>query len=310
MAYVVNITGTTQVDDSVIQAYDQAFLLSVGQENVMDQFVQYRQEIGAKSIDITKYPRLAAATTPLTEDDEAGRTAMSDIKIQFLPKEYGLVVTRTQLASLQSGGMVDVAMATVVGENMGHTKNVLATRALEASTNVRLAAGRATDDAITAGDVLSKTELGKLYNKLARASVPQLAGGYYGFAAHDDVIHDIREGAAAGDWVDVSKYSMAMDVLRNEVGIYKGFRIVRNNDCLITADAGAAAVDVYTSSAFGARALGLAESLAPTIVFSGPFDALQRFANVGWKGVMEYRILDTDAVWQIVSASSLGANAA
>lgn len=309
MAYVVNITGTTQVDDSIVQAYDQAFLLAVGQENVMDQFVQWRQEIGAKSIDITKYPRLAVATTPLTEDEEAGRTAMSDIQIQFLPKEYGLVVTRTQLASLQSGGKVDIAMATVVGENMGHTKNVLATRALEASTNLIRAAGRATDGDIAAGDVLTKTELAKLYNKLARASVPQLAGGYYGLSAHDDVIHDLREGAAAGDWVDVAKYQMGVDVLRNEVGIYKGFRIVRNNDAAITADAGVGAVDLYTTSAFGARALGLAESLAPTIVFSGPFDALQRFANVGWKGCFEYKILDTESVWTLKSASSIGANA-
>lgn len=309
MAYVVNITGTTQVDDSVIQAYDQAFLIAVGQDNVMDQFVQYRQEIGAKSIDITKYPRLAAATTPLTEDEDAGRTAFSDTKVTFTPAEYGLIVTRTQLASLQSGGKVDLALATVVGENMGHTKNVLATRALEASTNVIMAGGVANEAALGAGNVLSKTELAKLYNKLARASVAQLAGGYYGLSAHDDVIHDLREGAAAGDWVDVAKYGNTMDVLRNEVGIYKGFRIVRNNDASVADQSGAGTVDVYKTAAFGSRALGLAESLAPTIVFSGPFDGLQRFANVGWKGVMEYKILDTDSVWVLQSASSLGANA-
>lgn len=309
MAYVANITGTTQVDDSVIQAYDQAFLIAVGQDNVMDQFVQYRQVIGAKSIDITKYPRLAVSTTPLTEDEDAGRTALSDVKIQFIPKEYGAIVTRTQLASLQSGGQVDLAMATVVGENMGHTKNVLATRALEATTNVRRVGAVAADTDLTSGSILTKTELGILYNKLARSNVAQLAGGYYGFAAHDDVIHDLREAAAAGDWVDVAKYQNSIAVLRNEVGIYKGFRIIRNNDAAYADQAGAGTVDVYTSSAFGARALGLAESLASTIVFSGPFDGLQRFANVGWKGVMEYKILDTDAVWTLKSASSIGANA-
>ena len=151
MAYVASMTGTVEVDDSILQAYDRAYLLAVGQDNVLDQFVTYRQTIGAKSIDITKYPRLAVSTTPLDEDNEAGRTAMSDIKIQFIPKEYGMVVTRTQLASLQSGGMVDLAMATVVGENHGHTKNVLATRALEASTQVRTAGGKAVAD-LAAGD--------------------------------------------------------------------------------------------------------------------------------------------------------------
>lgn len=313
MAAITNITGVTQVDDSVILAYDQAFMLAVGQDDVMSQFVQYKQQIGAKSIAITKYPRLAAVTAALDEDDadeSLYRVALTDSRVTFTPAEYGMVVTRTELAALQTGGMVDLAMATLVGENMGHSKNKLATLALEATTNVRFAGGVADENSLAAGNTVSATELGILYNKLARANVSQLPGGYFGFAAHDDVIHDLRNTAAAGDWVDVSKYSDAMAVLKNEIGIYKGFRIVRNNDASYADQAGAGTVDAYVSTAFGNRGLGLAESMTPTIVFSGPFDALQRFANVGWKGAFQYKILDTDAVWKIVSASSIGANAA
>lgn len=310
MAYLVSMTGTAQVDDSIIQAYDQTFLLAAGQENVMDQFVTYKQSIGAKSIDITRYPRLAVATTPLTEDEDAGRTALTDTKIQFVPKEYGLVVTQTQLSSLQSGGNVDVAVAAVVGENLGHTKNALATLALENTSNIIRVGGAADDTTIAAGNIITGAALNTLYNKLARASVAQLPGGYFGLVAHDDVINDLRAGAAAGDWTDVAKYTNTVAVLSNEVGIYKGFRVIRNNDASYGDQTGAGTVDVYKTSAFGARALGLAESLAPTIVFSGPFDGLQRFANVGWKATMEYKILDQDAVWQLRSSSSVGNNAA
>ena len=136
----------------------------------------------------------------------------------------------------------------------------------------------------------------------------QPIGGEYVLVAHDDVIADLREATAVGSWVDVSKYATPETVLRNEVGMYKGFRVVRNNDATITADAGAGAVDTYNSYVLGANALGLATSKVPGMVATGPFDKLARFVNLGWYGVFSYGIVDTDAVFKIVTASSKGVN--
>jgi N4-gp56 family major capsid protein len=306
MPFTTNMTGTTQIDDSIVLAFEQQFLITVGEDSTMDQFAAWKQDLNAKSIQITKYARLPLATTPLTEVDDVTSEAVADTQILFTPAEYGQAITRTELASLQSGGKIDLSIPELVGRSMAMTKNKLATLALEASANAIVVAG-ATEATLAAGNIMSGVVLNSIYNKLARASVPTLADGMYAAVMHDDVIHDLR---AESGWIDVAKYADAVQVLKNEVGMYKGFRITRNNLCSFADQTGAGLVDAYKSSFFGARAFGLAESKAPTMTMTGPFDKLGRFVNIGWHGVFQYKILDTDAVYTVLSASSVGANAA
>jgi N4-gp56 family major capsid protein len=306
MAYTSVMTTVADVNDSIITAFDAGFILAAEQGDVMSPFVQYKADIGAKAIEFPKYGKLAAATTPLTEDEELISEALVDSKITFLPVEYGKVVTKTALASLQTGGKADLAAARLVGENVAKTQNVLAIRALEASGNVYIP-GAGTEAGLVAGDVMSAGVLNRIYNKLARTNIPMLNGLYVAFM-HDDVIADLRSGAAAGDWTDVVKYATPGEALMNEVGVYKGFRIVRNNDCAFADQSGAGTVDAYKSSFIGFNALGQAVSKAPGMVITSS-DKLNRFVNVGWHGVMKYGIVDTDAVWTAVTSSSLGANA-
>lgn len=308
MPFTTNMSGTTQVDNSIVLAYDQAFIVAHDQENVMDGLVEYRANIGAKSIEFPKYSNLALVTSGLTEDEDVTSEAMSDSQIKLTPEEYGKVVTRTTLASLQSGGKVDVAAATLVGKNMASSRNKLACLALDASTNVWSgAAGNVAAGSISGTtDIMSGAILNKVYNKLSRASVPGLGGQEYVLVAHDDVITDLRAESA---WVDVAKYADAVQVLRNEVGMYKGFRVVKNNHATYADQTGAGTVDEYNSYAIGFNALGLAVSKEPGMVATGPFDKLARFVNLGWYGVFKYGIIDTDACWKIVTSSSVGANA-
>jgi N4-gp56 family major capsid protein len=153
--------------------------------------------------------------------------------------------------------------------------------------------------------------LNKLYNKLSRkGNGAPTFGGLYVLMAHDDVINDIREDTAAGGWMDISKYNNAQQVFNNEVGTYKGFRVIRNNYLAGVDQGGAGTVDVYPIVAFGANALGKAVSKDATMVATGPFDKLARFANLGWHGVFTYGIVEQDNLWVGYVASSVGANAA
>ena len=307
MPYVANMSGTTELADSVMQAYDAAFMVAHGQSNVMDALVTKRVDIGAKAIEIPKYARLALATTPLTEDEQATAQAMSDTKVTITPAEYGAVVTRTNLANLQTGGKADLAAAALVGMNWGSTMDKLAILALDASGNSFTVDGGSADS-FTSGDVCTIAFLNTAYNKLARASIPTI-GGAYVMVAHDDVIHDLRTATGTGSWQDVNKYSNAVSVLMNEVGMVGGFRVVRNNHATFADQAGAGTVDVYNSYFLGANALGKATSQPGTLRFTGPFDNLGRFVNIGWYEVSAFKIVDTDAVWVGQCASSVGANA-
>ena len=303
----VNMTGTVQVDDSIKVDYESDFIIEYGQNNIVDQFVEFDRQIGASALSFPRYSLLSLATTPLTERAQAEAEAMADSEILITPEEYGNVITSTKLADLQTGGRSSRAAVALVGQNMGQTRNALATQALEATTNA-IIPGAGTEAGLLAGDVMTGAVLNKVYNKMARANVPTIGGLYIAFM-HDDVIHDLREAAAAGSWQEVSKYNNEQPVLANEVGIYKGFRIMRNNHATVGADAGASAVDSYTSTFLGANGLGLAESMMPSLVVTGPFDNLNRFVNVGWYGVFNYKIIESAAVYKALTASSVGDNA-
>lgn len=307
MPFTVNLSGTAQVDDSIIQEFDSQFIIAAAQEHVMDQFASYKRQIGSKSIEFAKYDQLALATTPLVETDDPNSEAMVDSKILLTPAEHGNVVTTTKLANLQTGGIADIAAARLVGMNMGRTSDKLAVLACEASAN-ELTPGGVAESALVAGDVMTVSFLNELYNKLARQSIQPLSDGMYVAVMHDDVIFDLRNSSGAGSWSDINKFSRPEEVLKNEVGSIAGFKIVRDNNITINTDAGAALVDTYHTLCMGFNALGKAVSADPSITLTGPFDKLARFVNIGWYGTMEYKIVDQDALYLGTTASSVGIN--
>jgi len=301
------ITTAALLDDSVITLMDQAFLLAAKDNIVIDQFVDVKKDINAKSIEIPKYPKLAKSTTPLTDGDDVESVGMSDTKVTFTPAEYGNVVTVTKLANLQTGGKADLATAAVVAMNMVETLNRLGCMALQASTNILLANSAASEEAIVATDVIKDADLEYVYNRLHRQNIPKLEGELYAAIAHPDVIDDLKKSANTA-WTDVSKYANALAVLRHEMGIYKGFRWIATAGMEPNEDAGAEAVDTYDTAFLGKNALGKAISLEPGLTITGPFDKLGRMMNIGWYGVLKYGIVDQNSLWIITSASSFGAN--
>lgn len=307
MAFTLNLSGTAQVDDSIVKEFDAEFRVALAEQGVGAQLATIKKDFSAESISLPKYNQLGLATTPLVETDDVTSEALSDSKVIITPQEYGKVVTTTKLASLQTKGMADLAAARLVGINAGRTENKLALLAMDVSSNVLFASG--TDRISTvAGDIMTGTLMGKAYNKLARSSALGVANGDYVMVAHDDVIHDIRENSAAGSWQDVHKYAMPETVLRNEVGMYKGFRVIRDNLSTVFVDGGAAAVDVYKSYFVGFNALGHGISAPIGMKATGPFDKLARFVNLGHYGVYNFKIVEQDALWTIESSSSVGVN--
>lgn len=307
MPFTTVMSTVSDVDDSIVQEFDQQFIIASADEGVMDQFVSYQRDIDAKSIEFPKYDQLALATTPLTEDEDPASAALVDSQILFTPQEYGNVVTPTKLASLQTGGKADRAAARLTGINAGRTLDKLAIEAAEASSNELTPTGGA-ENTLVASDVMTVSFLNSLYNKLARESVAPLSEGMYVCVMHDDVIHDLRDSAGSGSWQDINKYARPEQVLRNEVGMVAGFRIVRDNNITINTDAGSATVDTYHSLCMGFNALGKAESSPLMQKITGPFDKLGRFLNVGWHWCGKYDIVDQDALYLGTTASSVGAN--
>lgn len=299
--FTTNMSGTAELDNSAILEFDQRVLIGVGQNNVMDQFVTYAEEIGAKSIGITKYPRVAADESTLLEREAMTGTAMSDAEILFVPAEIGFHVTLTNVAMAQSGGKVLRGAVDVVARHAGEKLDRLAIAALNASTNVIFNGTAGTEAGVAVGDICNAAFMQKMYNKLQRNSVPKLAGGYYVAVLHADQVSDLQQDAG---WIDVAKYANALDVLNNEMGIFKGFRVVVDNHVKVADQTGAGTVDVYRGLFFGANALGKVASQPLTTFVQPANDPGQRFWYAGYKAMLKYGIVDADAVFVGGTASS------
>lgn len=308
MPYDANITGTTELADAIKEMYDEMFIISAlgGRTTGVESLATRRSRFKAKNIDIPVFSKLTVQTSALTEDDEATSEAMSDSLVTLTPAEYGNVVTMTNLADLQSGGVDSRAAVELVGENARESAEKLMITAGEASTN-EIIVGQTAESSVTSSDILSKTYVNRAYNKLKRSGIPRIDGSYW-CIAHDDVLHDLREGTAAGTWVDVNKYDNSMQVRENEVGMYGGFRFISHPLVSVNANAGSGNVDTYHSLFFGYNAFGHAISQDVSMGIRGPFDKLGRFVHIGWYGVFVYGIVDSNALWAVTSASSIGAN--
>lgn len=308
MAFTINLSGTAEVDDSIRQEYDVEFRVAFAEQGSMSQMSSLKRDLAAESISLPKYDQLSLAVTPLDETEDVNSEALVDSKVLITPQEYGNVVTTTKLASLQTGGMVDRAAARMVGINAGRTQNKLAILACDLGTNIIRPGANIADGTILATDTMDATLMGKAYNLLARKNVPGLSGNDYFMVAHDDVIHDIREQSGANTWQDAHKYALPEALLKNEVGMYKGIRVVRDNLSTIVADGGDTNVDIYYSYFLGFNALGEGVSAPIGMVATGPFDKLNRFVNMGWLGCFNYKIIEQDALVVARTASSVGAN--
>lgn len=301
-------TGVAQVDDSIILLMDAAFLTQAFDRIVMDNFADIERDINAKSIDITKYNKLAKITAALTETTDPDGVQLVDAKATLTPAEYGNVITRTNLARLQTGGKVDLAAAKLVGGNMAESMNGLACVALDASSNELVANSAANEAALVAGDTVQSSDIEYCVNRLRRTSIPPYADGYYRAVCHPDVLDDI---AKLADWKDYEKYfgPGSPDYVRNWLPrVYKQCVWVSTAGATVNADAGVGAVDSYHTHIFGQNALGKAISQDPVMIISGPFDKLGRFVHVGWYGVFHYAIVDQASLWMLTSSSSFGAN--
>lgn len=303
--YKVNLSGTAEVDDSIMEEFAQQILITHGEMGTADQFCSLKTEVGAKAINFTLYDRLSIDVTPIPEREEKGSEKLVDQGVNLIPAEYGKVVTKTSLATLQTGGKVDIAAAQLVGINMAQTENRLALLAADASTNVALAGGKAAVDDLVVADIITGDMANDMYRKLARASVPGLpqAMGLHVAIAHEDVLNDIRNESG---FEDIKKYTNSEELAKNVVGVYKGFLWVRDNLSTRVVNANAAPAPVYNTYYLGFNALGKGTSLAPHMRVTGPFDDLARFVNIGWYGCFKYGIIQKEALW--VSKTSASKN--
>ena len=228
---------------------------------------------------------------------------MSDSKVTITPEEYGNVIVQTTLVKLQSGGMAELAAFKLAGINMRESVEYKMILIGEAGSN-ELIVTQAAEGSLTASDILTAAYVKRAYNKLDRAGIPKPYWAY----AHSDVLFDLQTETGDNSWINIKQYQNPDEVVNNEIGMFGGFRWINGSLATINANAGNSNVDTYHTQFFGDNAFGYCESLTPSPRVVPPSDNLGRFTNIGWLGVYEFGLVDTNAHWIVTSASTVGAN--
>ena len=305
------LTDKGVLDASQIELWQEGVILAAIENNFFNPGSPYisQSKIADTSIaTFLKFAALSNGTSALTDGEEVTSESVTDTEVNLTLAEYGNAVTTTALGHIVTGGRLNPAVAELIGRNMGTSMEKLGIQALEASSN-ELTVNASGEASTTATDIITDTFLDKAYNKLRRANIPKFGDSYIA-VMHPDVVYDLKSVTSAGDWYDVDKYRGGVEIIRGEIGKFKGFRVVESSNVTVNADAGNGTVDTYHTSCFGYNALGYAGSKykPPMATLRDGNDKLGRFVHVGWYGVFVYGIIDSNALWTITSGSTVGAN--
>lgn len=300
-------TGLPTVGDSFASAYvTKAYELLARQPLrdalIFDQFATVRlsgQTHRGAVVQVSLVPDLSddPAEALLQEDYDVLPTPLKSRVGETRLKEYGKVITSTEMVHATSMIPVDPVAAERLGRNAGATLDRLAFAALTGPAVLSAAP--------TAASSLTKPEevpnvAGKPTETLLAVSeafqgsnVAPFAGGYYGAIISPAMATAIRKEAAAVGW----RYWQAENGMapNGEIGTggistYEGFRFFVSNR--VTDDAIFFGQDALLKTFPSAPGFGA----YPQVVVSPVVDRLRRFASIGWKWIGGYERFVHEAV--------------
>lgn len=270
---------------------------------------------------------MTAQTTPLTEAVDVTPVTITDSTVTLTLLEYGAAVQSTALARGTSFLDVSTTLANVIGFNAGLTIDTLAVNALAAGTNIAYSTGtgfatsgtEAAANRLATSDNMNGNMVRFANSKLKGANVIPFADGQFRGYMHPDVSYDFKGTTGGTNWSDPHIYSSPEGIWNGTIGAFQGVRWVETPRAPLTANAGdgvggAGTIDAYYSIVVGQQALAKAHSehpefgVMPVWVQTPEIDLLRRFKGAGWKWLGRYGIFRQAAVWQLASASSIGAN--
>jgi N4-gp56 family major capsid protein len=282
---------------------------------VLDKFGVTRPMPKNKGVNI-KFRRVRvfdASVTPLQEGVTPSSTAFRYEDVSGTLKQYGQVVTVTDVIEDTHEDPVLKDASQECGDNIGRTMEALNWGVLRAGTSVFYSNGTARTDVntpITLNKLRAvvkslKAQKAKMITKILSASVDygtRAVEAAYVAVCHTDLEPDIRNLAG---FLPTSEYGTRKTVHENEFGTVENIRFVTSPDLDPIADAGAAyagsgtamvttsgtSADVYPILVFGENAYGMVPlrgmgSVEPSIIPVGQKtkdDPLGQRGYVGWK---------------------------
>lgn len=219
--------GATVGTDDVVR-YIRDELLSVEEKNTV--FAPHAMKVmlpqhNSKTIQFSRYPRLALPTTPATEGTTPTAQALSVETVSAVVDQWVVVVAFTDLADIT----IKHQLMPIITDRLGMMKAELVDREIQkvllASDAVMYANSKASRALLASTDVVDSVEMRRVWQTLKRNGA-RTDGRYFIAIVDPEVFNDIGADDrfhSAHELKDVSA------LYNNEVGEWMGFRVMVSN---------------------------------------------------------------------------------
>ena len=204
-----------------------------------------------KTIQFTRYERLALPTVPLTEGVTPTAVPLTTAVVQAIVDQWGSVVTLSDVGILTVRHPVLREANSRIATQHTETVDREVQNVLAGGTNVTFANARTARANLVAGDVPTTDLIRQIVANLRAQGAPTLEGGHYVGCLDPFLEMDLTKDAT---FVNAASYSNIRALYNGEVGMWMGVRWVRSNFIPIITylQTGADTTPTFTSSSVAA----------------------------------------------------------
>lgn len=313
----MGVINTTSSLSQLMSTYYDKLFLEMAMPNLRHyQFGQKRTipKNQGKTVNWSRYTRLAAATTSLTEAVNPCQTSLTASTISATVADYGAFTKSSSLVSMTA---IDPELKTAVeilGKQADETLDTLVRNAV-AVTGTAAFPNAHVQSTIVVSDVLTAAHVRRQVRELKKAFCPTFKDGTYAGVITTDQGYDLLSDSATGSFIDVNKYTTTEPAYKGELGKLYGCRMVETPIGFrsTTANATYSATGlVHYATFIGPDSVGVVnvEGAGEKIILvKKPNDGdtsnpLNMFTTVGWKRNFATKVLNVDWVKRMLTGAT------
>jgi N4-gp56 family major capsid protein len=213
---------------------------------------------------------------------------------EFTTRQRMKTLRFTDVAMLQNDNGLFAIGAERLARYVMELADKIAANMIVTGTNVIYAADATQDDEVAAGEVLTAALIKQGVALLEGGNVPRFGGDTYRGILHPYVKFDVELDDEVGGWIDAYRYAGSDRLFSGELGKYAGVRFMSSSKAAVLATAGAASIDIYSTTIFGPRFFALGDfGNNETYVTppGGHDDPGHQSALITWKGWVDCVII-------------------
>lgn len=261
---------------------------------------------GADAIKFASVPDLALATTPLTEGTPPASTSLTTSAVSVTALQYGGLVDISDLTKVHSPMDIVNIGSERLSRQATETIDQLVRDVIAGGGTAFYAGAVANRAALAATNKLAAVDLAKLRATMFKNKIPMFPDGSYRLIVSPEQGYDLRtDSTSANRFLEVRKYASPEPIIRGEIGMLEGFRIVE----AVNAPTFASTVTVHAAIAMGGLpgwGWGDLQSLRTSHVAPGGdhTDPLGQSELLGWKVAFGTAVLANNRYYRAESAAT------